>query len=208
MTAQEIIMKIHALTGGVATGKSTVARMFAELGMETLDADAIVHQLMTPRQTAWREIVKTFGRAILNSDDQIDRVRLGQIVFHDAVKRKQLEAILHPKVRLEMEQQEKEIESKGVKNLLLEIPLLFETGWDQEKKFDSIIVVAADRATQIKRAMAKTGLSKGEIEARIASQLPLSEKEAKADYTINNGADLNSTKKQVAETNQLLLHGQ
>lgn len=190
-------MKRLALTGGFATGKSTVAKMFEESGIPWIDADEIVHQLMEPKAPAWQEIVDGFGKAILNPDQTIARDQLGQIIFADPNKQARLEAIIHPRVRQKVQAEVRRLESEGHPACLLEIPLLFEVGWDQEEKWDAIIVVTCDPKTQIKRARQKFGFSEQDIQARIAAQLPLSEKVKKADFVIDNTGDVETTRKQV-----------
>jgi len=184
-------MQRIALTGGFCSGKSTVAKMFESLGLKRLDADEVVHQLLSSSEEVWKKIEKIFGTK--------DRQKLGEIVFKDDEKRKKLEEIVHPKVKEVLEGQIKELELQGVKKVLLEIPLLFEAGWNRANPDDLIIVVEAEHAIQIERAKKKWSLSEAEIEARINAQLPLSEKVKKADFVIHNDGDLEATKAQVKE---------
>lgn len=190
-------MKRLALTGGFATGKSTVAKMFEEAGIPWIDADSLVHQLMVPEAPAWKEIVRVFGKEILHPDRNISRSRLGDIIFSDPQKQAQLEAIIHPRVRQKVHEEVRRFQVAGKKAVLLEIPLLFEAGWDQEEKWDAIIVVTCDSKTQIDRAHQKFGFDEKAIQSRIAAQLPQKEKIEKADVVIDNSGNLKATKAQV-----------
>lgn len=188
-----VTMKRLALTGGFATGKSTVAKMFEEAGIPRLDADEIVHELMAPGTAVWKEIVAAFGKGICNPDRTIARDRLGDIIFADAEKQARLEAIIHPRVRQKMLEEARRLEKAGEAAVVLEIPLLFEAGWDREEKWDAVIVVTCDGETQKKRARQKFGFNEKDIRARIAAQLPLAEKVKKADYVIDNSGPLENT---------------
>lgn len=183
------------LTGGLGTGKSTVARMFAECGWPVIDADAVVHQLLGAGTPTTTEVVATFGAEAQAADGSIDRARLGAIVFADAAKRMQLEAIVHPVVRAEMERQAAALAKKKAKVCLLDIPLLFESGYDWQ--LDAIIVVACDPITQLARCRAKFGWTDEEARRRIATQLPLTEKIKHATCVIENSGPLDATRDQV-----------
>lgn len=191
------MMKLIALTGGFGTGKSTVGRLFEDLGIPRIDADVLAHELMQPDRVAWQQIVSRFGEDILTPDRTIDRQKLGEIVFSDPVQRRTLEAIIHPKVREAMHKKIEELRKQGAKRVMLEIPLLFEAGWNVEEPLDAIIVVTADDKTQAERAKKKFGLSEAAIKARIASQLPLEKKAKQATFTVDNNKDPANTKKQV-----------
>ena len=192
-------MKRYALTGGFGTGKSTVGRIFEDLGIPRIDADILVHKLMESGGDVWREIVATFGEEVLQNDQNIDRRRLAEIIFSDAKKRKQLEAIVHPKVRETMHQEMERLSKEGKTKVILEIPLLFEAGWDREEKLDAILVVTCDEKTQQERAAKKFGLSAEAIKARISAQLPLAEKTKKATFVIDNSKELAATRREVEE---------
>lgn len=198
-------MKRFALTGGFATGKSTVGRMFEDLGLARIDADILVHQLMVPEAETWREIVATFGEAILRNDRTISRRKLAEIVFADPKKRKTLERIVHPRVRQALAKETAALGQKGKTEVLLEIPLLFEAGWDKEEKWDAIIVVTCDPQTQLDRAKQKFGLTPKAIQARLNAQLPIAEKIKKADFVIDNNRDLKQTQTQVSAIAKQLL---
>jgi len=173
-------MILIGLTGGVATGKSTVAAMFARCGAVIIDADVLAHQVVEPGKPAWREIVKTFGKDILNPDRTIDRHRLGAIVFRSPAKRTQLERIIHPRVAREQQRLAREATRKNPHAVVMyDVPLLFEAGID--KRVDITIVVTANQETQIARLNKRNGLSRTEALRRIKSQMPMAQKRRLAD---------------------------
>ena len=177
-------MTLIGLTGGVATGKSTVAAMFARCGAVVIDADVLARQVVEPGKPAWREIVKRFGKEILNADRTIDRHRLGAIVFRSPAKRTQLERIIHPRVAREQQRLTREAARKNPHAVVIyDVPLLFEAGID--KRVDITIVVTTDRETQIARLKKRNGLSRAESLRRIKSQMPLAQKRRLADYVID-----------------------
>ncbi len=177
-------MMLIGLTGGVATGKSTVAAMFARCGAVVIDADVLARQVVEPGKPAWREIVKTFGKDILNPDRTIDRHRLGAIVFRSPAKRKQLEHIIHPRVAREQQRLTRETAKKHPHAIVIyDVPLLFEAGID--KRVDHTIVVIADQETQVTRLKKRNGLSLAEAIRRIKSQIPLAQKRRLADYALD-----------------------
>lgn len=191
-------MKQIALTGGFATGKSTVGRMFEDLGIPRIDADVLTHKLLETGTAVWQQIVATFGEEILHHDGQaIDRQRLGDIIFHDPKKRKQLEALVHPQVREAMHAEIARLKSEGKTKVILEIPLLFEAGWESQEKWDAILVVTCNEKIQLERAMKKFGLDQTAVQARLAAQLPLTQKTKKATFVIDNGGTIAQTRKQV-----------
>ena len=192
-------MQRIALTGGFGVGKSTVGRMFEDLGIPRIDADVLAHEVTAPDRTAWRQIVSEFGEEVLLNDRNLDRRKLAEIVFSDPKKRRSLEAIIHPKVRETMNQRVEELRRQGHTRAILEIPLLFEAGWDKEEPWNAIVVVTTDEALQIERAKQKFGLSEKEAKARIQAQLPLATKVKKAHYVIENTKDLKHLQKQVNE---------
>lgn len=189
-------MKRIGLTGGIATGKSTIARMFAALGWPVIDADAVVHRLLAANTPVNREIVKTFGPQMLAADGSVDRPRLGAVVFADPAQRRRLEAIVHPAVRHEMETAGDLLAKQGATVCLFDIPLLFESNYDWH--LDAIIVVTCDEATQLARCREKFGWSDAEIRQRIAAQLPLVEKVRRATYVIRNEGAPEAIRQQVA----------
>jgi len=154
-------MILVGLTGGVATGKSTVAKMFKQGGAAVINADLLARQVVEPGKPAWRAIVKLFGKIVLNQDRSLDRQALGSIVFHNPKKRRQLERIIHPRVAREQQRLVRRIAKRKPHTVAIyEVPLLFEAGVD--KRVDKIIVVTADRDTQIARLKKRNGLSRAE----------------------------------------------
>ena len=177
-------MILVGLTGGVATGKSTVAKMFKQCGAVVIDADELAHAVVKPGKPAWRQIVKTFGKAVLNPDRTLNRRELGAIVFRSHTKLRQLEHIIHPRVAREQMRLAKQATKKDPQAVVIyDVPLLFEVGID--KRVDNIIVVTADRNTQIARLKKRNGLSRAEAIRRIRTQMPLSKKIRLADIAID-----------------------
>jgi len=162
------------LTGGIASGKSTVAARMRELGLTVLDADQLAHQLMEPGQPAYDDVVREFGREVLAADGRVDRKKLGDIVFRDAAKRERLNAIVHPRVIAAREEQLKQMEAENPNGIaIVEAALLVESGY--YKKLDSLIVCVCSPQDQIKRLRAR-GLTEAEAKRRIEAQMPLKEK--------------------------------
>jgi dephospho-CoA kinase len=189
------VMVVIGVTGGVGTGKSTVAKMFRELGAVVLDADAIAHQLMEPKRLCWRRIVERFGQEILNEDHTINRRRLAEIVFRDAQRRNELEAIVHPQVLRQIKQQLHRLRrARGVRAVVLDVPLLVEV--DAHGMADALVVVTAPRQAQLERLAHRYG-DPEEVEARIAAQLELSAKAALADFVVDNAGTVDATRTQV-----------
>jgi dephospho-CoA kinase len=191
-------MIVVGLTGGVATGKSTVAKMFKQCGAVVIDADQLARDVVKPGMAAWRVIVTLFGTTVLNQDRSLDRQALGSIVFHNPKKRRQLERIIHPRVAREQQRLVRRI-AKGKPRavVIYEVPLLFEAGVD--KRVDKIIVVTADRETQIARMKKRNHLSRTEAIRRIRSQMPLAKKIQQADHVLNGTLPLPSLRKQVGQ---------
>jgi len=197
-------MILVGLTGGVATGKSTVAKMFKQCGAVVIDADELVREAVTPGKPAWREIVKTFGKAILNPDHTLNRRELGAVVFRNRTKLRQLEQIIHPRVAREQARLTKEIARKHPKAVVIyDVPLLFEAGID--KRVDQTIVVTADRNTQIVRLKKRNGLSRVEAIRRIRTQMPLTKKVRLADIVIDGTLRRQDAMRAIRGTFQALL---
>lgn len=188
-------MLIIGVTGGFGTGKTTVAKIFKELGAIVLDADIIAHKLIEPKKTAWRKIKGYFGSEILNKDETINRKALAEAVFSDKKRLKKLCNIIHPLVYKEIERTLNKIRrTKPDCVVVLDIPLLLETG--AKSKVDKLVVVKANRDAQIKRASKNLGLTRKQILQRIEAQMPLREKIKAADFVIDNSGTLNSTRRQ------------
>ncbi|KIP21621.1 dephospho-CoA kinase [Anoxybacillus ayderensis] len=183
------------LTGGIASGKSTVAAMFRDLHIPVIDADEIAHRVTAINGEAYKPIVEVFGRDILEANGAIDRRKLGTIVFDDEQKRKQLNAIVHPLVRKHMLQQKEQYAKQKEKAVVLDIPLLFES--KLEHLVDRILVVYVDEQTQLHRLCERNGFSVEEARARMKAQMPLEEKRKKADAVIDNNGTIEETKRQL-----------
>lgn len=194
------------LTGGMGTGKATVARMCARRGAFVIDADELAREAVRPGRRAWRSVVKSFGRGVLKDDGSIDRLKLAAIVFCDRRKLDRLNAIVHPSVRWEMRRRLARAGREGKHDVAVaNVPLLFEAGLEEE--FDKTIVVTCPRKKQIERCRERDGLSRREIERRIGMQLPITNKIRRSDYVIDNGGTLENTKRQVKETWRMLTGG-
>lgn len=189
-------MYVIGLTGGIASGKSTVSRILSQLGAFILDADQIAHAVMEPGCPAWEDIVNTFGKAVLLADRRtIDRRELGNIVFHDKSARNRLEEIMHPRIKQCIEDKIKEYARRDGKILVLDIPLLYEVGW--QKLASEVWVVYVNSDTQLQRLMHRSGLPPDEAAVRIAAQMDLAAKARLADVVIDNNGDLQHTRGQV-----------
>jgi dephospho-CoA kinase len=192
------------LTGGIATGKSTVSAMFAHLGARIVDADLLAREVVMPGQAAHAEIVKAFGAEVLEASGHLDRKRLGAIVFADADKRRQLEQITHPAIRARQQRILSVYEEEAFTGVVIwDVALLFETGG--HAGMDKVVVVATDPATELGRLMARDGMSEGDARRRIGSQMPVAEKAKLADYVIDNSGTREETERQVRAVHGALL---
>jgi dephospho-CoA kinase len=188
-------MSYFGLTGGVATGKSTAARVFHELGAEIIDADRIGHDQLSKSSPAFLEIVKRFGTAILDGAGEISRNALGSLVFADPERLKLLNSIVHPRIIAEVEKRAAEIAAADShKVILVDAALIFEAGIGG--RFEKVIVTSCRPEQQIERLMHK-GLSREEAERRIATQIPAEEKKRRADFVIDSSGPLENTRAQV-----------
>ena len=178
---QEYFKYAIALTGGIATGKSSVSKIFEEKGFTVIDADTIAHQILNK---AADEVVELFGREVLHKNG-VDRKKLGAIVFNDQRERKRLESLLHPMIYNEILRLS-QIEDKKKKPYLMDIPLFFETGRYNIRR---VIVVYASQIQQLERGMKRDELSKEEMLRRISSQMDIEEKRKRATYLIDNSED-------------------
>ena len=191
-------MILVGLTGGVATGKSTVAKMFKQYGAVVIDADELAHDAVKPDKPAWRQIVKAFGKAVLNPDQTLNRRELGALVFGNRTKLRQLERIIHPHVAREQARLTKQAAKEDPHAVVIyDVPLLFEAGID--KRVDRTIVVTADRDTQIARLKKRNGFSRAEAIRRIRSQMPLAKKIQRANHVLNGTFPRPSLRKQVGQ---------
>ncbi|MFO7248113.1 MAG: dephospho-CoA kinase [Bacillota bacterium] len=183
------------LTGGIACGKSTVLAMFVKWGIPTVDADVLARRVVEPGAPAWREIVERFGPDILLPDGRINRKRLGALVFADEQARRELNRIVHPRVREIMWRDVEEAERRGAKLVVCDVPLLYESGL--EDRFDAVMVVYVPPEEQLRRLMVRDSLTREEALARIHAQMPIEEKRRRADYVIDNSGSLAETERQV-----------
>ncbi len=189
-------MKVIGLTGGVGTGKSTVAGMFHDLGATVLDADRIAHSLMKPRTAVCRKIRAEFGKGVLTREGRIDRKRLGSVVFHSQRHLRVLCRIVHPAVRDRIQELLWQLERRNPNGAaVLDIPLLIESG--PAYKTDALVVVSAPPSVAARRLKRRSGWSREEFERRSSFQLPLREKIRQADFVVNNGGSQSATRRQV-----------
>ena len=187
-------MKVLGLTGGIGSGKSMVARMFAQLGADVIDADQLAREVVEPGQPALEEIAAAFGQEILLPDGRLNRGKLAGIIFADVGARARLNAITHPKIR---ERMDAEIAARrsGSGVLIVDIPLLYENA--RTATVETVIVVWVDPETQLRRLQERDGLTLEQARQRIAAQMPLDEKRARADLVIDNSGSRANTRHQV-----------
>ena len=192
------------LTGGIATGKSTVTGLLASPSMRVVDADTLAREVVEPGTSAHALIVAEFGKDVLQLDGRLDRARMAEIVFADAAKRKRLEAITHPAIRGRFERLMADLERQGFHGMLIwDAALLVESGG--HNKMDKVVVVTTDPATQLRRLKARDGSTEEAARARTASQMPLAVKARAADYVIDNSGTREETEARVREVYRALL---
>jgi dephospho-CoA kinase len=176
------------LTGGIASGKSTVARSFRELGAHVIDADRIARDLVTPNSPALAQIARAFGTEALRPDGTLDRAALGALVFADAGKRRVLEAILHPLILVEIDRRLHELERSDPQGVaVVEAALILELG--RQSDYDALVVVWAEPEQQARRLALRDGFSAEEADRRIAAQMPLAQKRLRAEFVVDNSRD-------------------
>lgn len=183
-------MRKVALTGGIATGKSYVARRLAQAGIPLIDADVMSREVVAPGTPGHAAIVARFGDGILLSDGTLDRPRLGAVVFGDAAARRDLEAIVHPAVRERIDRFFATLPPQTL-FAVADVPLLFETG--RERQFAKVIVAACTPETQLARVMSRDQFSREDAQRRLAAQLPIAEKVRRADYVIHTDGSYDET---------------
>jgi dephospho-CoA kinase len=192
------------LTGGIATGKSTVDALLRELGCEIIDADVLAREVVEPGEPALEEIVAEFGRGVLEASGRLDRKALGAIVFADPERRRKLEAFTHPRIRERFQRQLEALAARGFRGLVFfDAAVLIESG--NYRNMDKLVVVVVDEATQIARLMARDGIDRDEALRKIRSQMPLAEKVKLADHVIDNSGDPATTAARVREVYRALL---
>lgn len=186
--------RVVGLTGGIGSGKTTVSRLLRELGATVVDADAVVHELQAAGSPLLGRIVEAFGEDVLLASGELDREGLGARVFGDEDARRRLNAIVHPAVGIEMARRVDEARRAGAPLVVVDVPLLLETG---RGGFDAVVVVYCTEAQQIERQRARDGASLEEARQRVAAQLSIEEKRRRADHVIDNSGSPEETERQV-----------
>ena len=193
------------LTGGLASGKSSVARLLVDQGFPVIDADQVARDVLEPGEPGFDQVCAEFGKHLLNSEGRIDRAKLANEVFSDRDQLAKLERIVHPRVKERVSQIRAQLTSQGNKLAIYDVPLLFEKKMTGE--FDKIIVVTCDRNQQIERAMKRNNWSKEQVEKILSSQTSLEEKVVQADFVIDNSSLWGKTVQQVLDlVNRLNVH--
>jgi len=198
-------MKIIGLTGGVASGKTTVAYMLKELGAEVIDADDLARKAVEPGQDAYNKIVKVFGKEILEENGNLNRKNIREIIFTNKEKKQILEEIIHPTISAMLNKAIEKEREKGTVYLVLDIPLFFEAG--MQAWISPVVLVYADKKTRITRLIERDKISEGIANSMIDSQMLLEEKKKLSDFVIDNNKDLNNTKNQVRIIWEKILKG-
>lgn len=190
-------MKIIGLTGGIGTGKSTVARFLAELGAAVIDMDEMGHEVLAPNTETWQKVVEAFGQEIVGPDGTINREKLGKIVFNSAEARERLNRIVHPRMAEMVKARLEEYRRQGKKVVVIDAPLLIEVGW--ASLVDEVWATTASKATALRRLRERAGLSEKESLARVRSQLPSQEKLKHASVVIDTDCTLGELKAKTKE---------
>ena len=185
--------KAYGLTGGISTGKSTVADFFRKWGVAIIEADLISREICQKGEEGWKRIKEVFGEGVFDSSGELKRQKLAEIVFLDSKKRKLLEAITHPLIMEKARSQIRKYFDQGQPLVLVEAALLFETGYDKE--FHGMIVVTCTPNQQVERLCQRAGVSKDKALQMISTQMPLSEKIKRATFIIDNSGSLEQTQK-------------
>lgn len=186
--------KIIGLTGGIATGKTTVANFFKEAGIPVIETDQIAKTLFTPGSEVYQKVIAVFGEDIVFANEEINRKALGEKIFNDASLRDSLNKIVHPEVRAIVRSQADVLKKEGHALIVIDVPLLFEAKFDRE--VDVTVVVSIPKTVQIERLMNRDSIKKAYALKKINAQMPLKEKRAKADYVIDNRGSILDTKSQ------------
>src|SRR5690625_11019 len=189
---------VIGLTGGIASGKSTISAMFKQLNIPVIDADQIARDVVLPGEKTYEKIVVHFGKHILHEDGTLNRQKLGEIIFADEEKRQQLNEIIHPAIRQQMLKQRDHYVQAKEKCVVLDIPLLFESRLTNY--VEKIIVVYVDEQTQLERLISRDRSSEQDAKQRIDSQLPLRDKVKLADAVIDNNGTIKQSETQLFET--------
>jgi dephospho-CoA kinase len=195
-------MKWIGLTGGIASGKSTASKWLIKNNVAVVDADAVAHEVVKKGTPGFEQVVKMFGPQVLSEDGQLDRKKLGDMVFGDRAKLMLLERIIHPLVQAEVARQRQEFEAQGHPFAIYDVPLLFEK--NLQKDFEKVIVVSASQKLQMERMKARDHFTDSEIQKRLAQQLPMADKENKADFIVRNESSLKDLNDQLKNLLQKL----
>lgn len=193
---------VIGLTGGIASGKSVVARELRALGIEVIDADVLAREVVAKGSEGLAEVVQAFGEDVLQADGTLDRERVAARVFNDAEARKRLNGILHPRIGQLSLERIAAAQATSAPYVVYEAPLLVETG--SYKGLSALVVVATAPATQLTRVVARDGMTTEAAQARLAAQMPVEAKVAVADYVIHNDAGLPELKAQVTDLHRTL----
>lgn len=195
---------IVGLTGGIATGKTTVAAMLRKAGARIIDADRISHKVVAPGKPAWKQILAVFGKQVLQADNTIDRKRLGAVVFNDSGLRRQLENIIHPLVYAQINTEVEHYRRTDPQTLIVQdIPLMMETG--AHARFTEVILVYIPPEAQLRRLMQRDAISEAEARSRIDAQMPIDAKRDLATIIIDNSGSLAETQAQVTKVYRRLV---
>ena len=190
-------MRVIGLTGGIGTGKSLVAHMLGELGAEIIDADRIGHEAYTPHTPVWKEVVEAFGEDIIQPSGEIDRKRLGSIVFSDPKELARLNSIMHPRMAEMIHQKVQKLEGEGAETVVVEAAVLVEAGWDKLPWVDEVWVTKSDEEQVVQRIHERNNLPDEEIRKRIGSQLPFEERSRNAQVVVDNSGAIDDLKQAV-----------
>lgn len=190
-------MKLVGLTGGIASGKSTVAKILQSLGAAIVNADDLAREVVEPGHEAWKEIVAAFGADILQSDQTLDRQKLRALIFNQPEARKRLESIIHPRVRALAEERIRQYAAAGYPVVIYEVPLLFEGNLQEWLR--PVILVACGVETQTARLQKRDHLTAADAEKHIAAQMSLKDKRRLADYVIENNGSLEDLERQTRQ---------
>jgi dephospho-CoA kinase len=190
-------MLVIGLTGGIGTGKSLVAHMLGELGAEIIDADRIGHEAYTPHTPVWKAVVEAFGEGILQTSGEIDRKRLGSIVFSDPKELARLNSIMHPRMAEMIHQKVQKLEGEGAETVVVEAAVLVEAGWDKLPWVDEVWVTRSDEEQVVQRIKERNNLPDEEIRKRIGSQLPFEERSRNAQVVVDNSGAIDDLKQAV-----------
>ena len=195
-------MKVIGLTGGIASGKSTVTKLLRQYGLDVLDADAIAWELAQPNNKLWQSYVDRYGERVLLPNQQLNRQAVADIVFSQPEEKEWMDGMAHPIIKAEIQNQLNHLSEAGKKAAVIDVPLLYEAGWD--KLVDEVWLVYVDSEVQLQRLMARNGYDVQEAKRRIKAQMPLAEKRRKAQVVIDN----NGTDQELAERVKKLLDAQ